>query len=84
MHINNLKVALVHDDLVQWGGAERVLEGLTKIFPQAPIYTSFIDYQNSEIAKRFSNQKIYTSFLQKIPGIKIMYKAWGYVFFRNI
>ncbi len=69
-----MKVAIVHDDLVQWGGAERVLEGLCKIFPEAPIYTSVYDESNKELQKRFGQKKIVTSFLQNIPGWKFLYK----------
>lgn len=39
-----LKIALVHDFLSQYGGAERVLEVLHEMYPDAPIYTSFVDY----------------------------------------
>src|SRR5438477_463224 len=70
-----MRVALVHDDLVQWGGAERVLQALSEIFPEAPIYTSVFDYSNQFIKKSFSSKKIVTSFLQKIPGWKNFYKA---------
>lgn len=38
-----MKVALVHDYLVQDGGAERVLLALHSLFPQAPIFTLFHD-----------------------------------------
>lgn len=73
--MKELKVALVHDDLMQWGGAERVLLGLSEIFPQAPIYTSVCNFQNNNIYKNFSSKKIITSFLQRIPGWKKMYKT---------
>lgn len=69
-----MRVALVHDDLVQWGGAERVLEGLCEIYPNAPIFTSVFDKENNQLKKRFGNRKIRTSFLQKIPGWKSLYK----------
>lgn len=69
-----MRVALVHDDLVQWGGAERVLEGLCEIYPDAPIFTSVFDYSNNQLSKRFANRKIITSFLQKIPLWKMLYK----------
>ncbi len=36
-----MKIALVHDYLIEFGGAERVLLALHRTFPQAPIYTSF-------------------------------------------
>ncbi len=38
-----MKVALVHDFLVKLGGAERVLDGLCKMFPEAPVCTLFYD-----------------------------------------
>ena len=38
-----MKVALVHDYLIQLGGAERVLEILMQMFPAAPIYTLLYD-----------------------------------------
>lgn len=64
-----MKVAIVHDDLVQWGGAERVLEGLCEIYPDAPIYTSIYDENNLELKKRFGKKKIITSFLQKMKSL---------------
>jgi glycosyltransferase involved in cell wall biosynthesis len=62
-----MKIALVHDYLVQYGGAERVLEAFTEIFPKAPIYTMV--YDKKLMRNAFSDKKIHTSFLQKIPFI---------------
>ncbi len=59
-----MKVALVYDRVNKWGGAERVLLALHKIFPNAPLYTSVLDLTKAPWAKDF---KIKTSFLQKIP-----------------
>jgi len=70
-----MKIAIVHDDLVQWGGAERVLEGICEIYPDAPIFTSVFDRENKELEKRFGRKKIITSFLQKIPEWKSLYKT---------
>uniref|UniRef100_A0A7C4XIG7 Glycosyltransferase family 4 protein n=1 Tax=candidate division WWE3 bacterium TaxID=2053526 RepID=A0A7C4XIG7_UNCKA len=61
-----MKIALVHDDLIQKGGAEKVFLALHDIFPEAPIYTSVAsDYW----VKYCKGQKIdlRTSFLQKFP-----------------
>ncbi len=69
-----MRVAIVHDDLVQWGGAERVLYGLTKIFPDAPIFTSVFDLKNSLLKEKFKSKKIITSFMQKIPLHELVYK----------
>ncbi len=73
--IKVMKVAFVHDDLVQWGGAERVLVALLELFPQASIYTSVVDYSNKILKKYFADKKIETSFIQKIPGWRSFYKA---------
>lgn len=75
-----MKVAIVHDDLVQWGGAERVLEGICEIYPDAPIFTSVYDADNMELRKRFGSRKIITSFLQKIPGWKNIYKPLFFLY----
>ncbi len=70
-----MRVALVHDDLIQWGGAERVLEAISEVFPDAPIYTSLFDENNPILKKRFKHKKIITSFMQKIPFFKYLYKS---------
>jgi glycosyltransferase involved in cell wall biosynthesis len=61
----NMKVALVHDFLIQYGGAERVLEVLTEMFPEAPIYTLL--YDKEKMRGKFAGKVIVTSFLQKFP-----------------
>ena len=60
-----MKVALVHDYLNQYGGAERVLEVFCEIWPKAPIFTLVYDAKKTGYA--FADKKIITSFLQKIP-----------------
>lgn len=64
-NINNIKVALVHDFLDTYGGAERVLEVMGEIFPQAPIYTLL--YDKNKLRGKFEGREIRTSFLQKFP-----------------
>ncbi len=66
--MKKLKVALVHDYIKEYGGAERVLEALHDIFPEAPVYTSA--YMPSFLGphrERFESWDIRTSFLQNIP-----------------
>jgi glycosyltransferase involved in cell wall biosynthesis len=60
-----MKIAFVHDYLVQYGGAERVLECFCEIWPYAPIYTLIYDKEKTH--GRFKEKRIYTSFLQKFP-----------------
>ncbi|MFA5932557.1 MAG: glycosyltransferase [Microgenomates group bacterium] len=64
----NLKVALVHDYLREYGGAERVLEALHEMFPEAPIYTSYLNLNGlGPHAQRIKNWNIKTSWMQNLP-----------------
>ncbi len=69
-----MKIALVHDFLKEYGGAERVLETLHEMWPEAPIYTAFIDYDGlGPHSDRIKKWQIKTSWLQNIPGITKIY-----------
>lgn len=63
-----MRVAIVHDYIKEYGGAERVLEELLKIYPTADVYTSvYIPKYLGPHRDRFKKYKIHTSFLQGIP-----------------
>lgn len=70
-----MKVALVHDFLIRFGGAERVFLNLYKIFPKADIFT--ILYNEEKMGKYFSGAKIKTSFLQNTPFALKHYRAFA-------
>ncbi len=63
-----MKIAFVHEYLNQFGGAERVLQVLGAVFPDAPIYTLF--YDSAATGEVFEGREIRTSFLQRAPFIK--------------
>lgn len=63
-----MKIALVHDYLKEYGGAERVLEALHEMFPQAPVYTAYYNLKGlGPHAERIKNWDIKTSWLQSFP-----------------
>ncbi len=65
-----MKIAIVHDYIKEYGGAEKVLEELHAIFPKAPIYTSvYLPSYLGPHRDRFEEMDIRASFLQKIPFI---------------
>ncbi len=66
-----MKVAIVHDWLVTFGGAERVVEQFYKLYPNADIFT--LVYDKSKMEQYFPPEKVHTSNLQKIPGIFKLY-----------
>jgi hypothetical protein len=63
---SSIKVAIVHDWLVG-GGAERVVEQLHKLYPDAPIYTSYC----SDEWRAKLDGKVVTGFLQHWPFSKL-------------
>lgn len=67
-----MKIALVHDYLNEFGGAERVLKVMCEMYPDAPIYTAFA-VEGSTAWKEFSDRKIVESKLAPILKWKKMY-----------
>ena len=72
--LKDLKVAIVHDWLVSLGGAERVVESLLKLFPQADLYTSVYDPKK---VKLFKNRQVRTTFLQHWPLAKSKHQLYA-------
>lgn len=63
-----MKIAIVHDYLLDFGGAERVLLALHEIYPKAPIYVSLLDKKGmGESWKKFANLEIRTTWFNSIP-----------------
>ncbi|MBP9798188.1 glycosyltransferase [Candidatus Woesebacteria bacterium] len=69
-----MKIALVHDHLLEFGGAERVLVALKKIFPEADVYLSAY---NQKVVERwipdFSTWNVRVSWVSKIPFYHKLY-----------
>lgn len=68
----NPKVALVHDYLNQYGGAERTLEKIMEIFPKAPIFTGI--YDPRKFGENFHNREIIT------PKLNFIFKKFPKLF----
>ncbi|MFD2672723.1 glycosyltransferase [Marinicrinis sediminis] len=68
-----MKVAIVHDYLIQMGGAERVVEVLHSMFPQAPIYTTAA-VEQSKLLPGLQKAEIRTTWMQRIPRMDRHYK----------
>lgn len=70
-----MKVAIVHDWLVTYAGAERVLEQLLNIFPEADLY-SIVDFLPENNRAFIKNKKVTTSFIQNLPKAKTKYRNY--------
>lgn len=68
----DMKIALVHEYLNQLGGAERVLESLHNLYPQAPVYT--LVHDRAKVGDTFANWNIQSSIIERLPGGKKRYK----------
>lgn len=66
--MKKLKVAIVHDYLKEFGGAEKVVESLLEIYPDATVYTSvFLPQYAGPHRKKVESWNVKTSFLQYVP-----------------
>jgi len=66
------KVAIIHDWLNGMRGGEKVLEVMLEVFPQADIYTLFLEEKN--ISEKILAHKIFVSPLNKYSFIRKRYK----------
>ncbi len=72
-NVLHMKLALIHDDFLQWGGAERVVAAIAQIWPTAPIYTSVSD--PAIIQTRIKNP-INQSYLRYLPAVSRMRRVY--------
>jgi glycosyltransferase involved in cell wall biosynthesis len=70
-----MKVAIIHDWLVTYAGAERVLEQLLVIYPDAEIYT-MVDFIADDDRAFLRGCKVNTSFIQSLPFAKSKYNFY--------
>ena len=68
-----MRIALVHDYLTQYGGAERVLDVLKELYPDAPVFTSVVDL--TEFPEHYRDWEIHSSFMARLPGSERYHRA---------
>ena len=69
-----MKIAIVHDQLREFGGAERVLVALKEIYPRADVFTSTFDPDSlGEHIETVKHWKVYVSWFGRIPLINRLY-----------
>jgi len=70
-----MRVAIVHDWLVTFAGAERVLEQMLAVYPEADLY-SLIDFVPQAERGFLGGRNVQTSFLQRLPGMRRRYRSF--------
>jgi glycosyltransferase involved in cell wall biosynthesis len=68
-----MRVAIVHDFLMQMGGAEKVVEVLHDMYPDAPIYTSV--YDPDVMPAYYRTWDIRTTFMQRLPFKRLSHRV---------
>jgi glycosyltransferase involved in cell wall biosynthesis len=70
---NQLKIALVHEWFTTYAGSEKVLEIVLSEFPDADVFC-LIDFLPAEHRTQLAGRSVKTTFLQRIPFIKHIYR----------
>lgn len=70
------RIALVQDALPYIGGAERSLSAVLELFPGAKIYTVIYN-KEAFSGDLISSSKVYTSFIDSLPGKRTHYKIYA-------
>jgi len=75
-----MKVAIVHDQLREFGGAERVLMSIKELFPNAPVYTTTFDLnslgEHKDIIKKWD---VRLTWFGKIPLLNRFYSPFRFL-----
>lgn len=73
--LSQLKVAIVHEWLVDYSGSERVVEQLLKCFPQAELY-AVVDFLEDKDRGFLGGRKAHTSFIQHLPRARKSFRSY--------
>lgn len=69
-----MRVALVHDWLLTMGGAERVLEAVAELYPDAPIFSVIAD--PPALSPALAGRRHYQSFIARLPMARRFYNRY--------
>ena len=78
-----MRIAITHDWLDTWGGAELALAEILALFPDADLYT-LVDFMTSEYRARLRPRRTHTSFIQRLPFARTAFRRYLPLFPRAI
>lgn len=73
--ISAMRIAIVHDWLIDWAGAEKVLALLLARFPRAEVFT-IVDFLDDRHREPLAGHSVHTSFIQRLPGARRHYRSY--------
>ncbi len=74
-----MKIALLHDWIIDIAGSENVFKAICQLFPNADIYTIIYD-RNSLKKLGIENRNVYSSIVQKFPFLKKFYRHYFFIY----
>lgn len=74
----SFRLSLVHDFLIQMGGAEKVVEVMAEAYPEAPIYTSATLGEN--LFPIFRSPRVQNSWMNRLPGMERLHKKLFFLY----
>ena len=75
-----MKIAIVCDWLVTYAGAEKVLEQMLNVFPEADLF-AVVDFLPEGQRDFIKNKKVTTTFIQNLPRARKKYR--NYLLYAN-
>jgi len=69
-----MRIAFIHEWLITYAGAEKVLEAMLSEYPKADLFC-VVDFLPAEYRKTLCARPLKTTFLQKIPFARRKYKS---------
>ncbi len=78
-----MRIAITHDWLDTWGGAELALAEVLALFPDADLYT-LVDFMTPEYRARLRPRTTHTSFIQRLPFARTAFRRYLPLFPRAI
>ena len=73
--LSKLKVAIIHEWLVDYSGSERVVEQMLNVLPQADLFAQ-VEFLPDNLKWFIKNKPVKTSFIQKLPRAKTSYRSY--------
>ncbi|HEX7003860.1 MAG TPA: glycosyltransferase family 4 protein [Trueperaceae bacterium] len=70
-----MRVALIHEWLVNYAGSERVLEQLVTLYPEADVF-AVVDFLEPDERQFIANKPVTTSFIQRLPRARKQFRRY--------
>ncbi len=73
--MSSLRIAIVHEWLVDHSGSEKVLEALLQVYPEADLF-SVVEFLPDELKYYIQHKTVKTSFIQRLPFARRHYRNY--------